>query len=122
MPWNEQQILVLDVIRFCKENELRWQLYSGRGMHGKKCVGITVDSVGEIWALAKDLAAEGLKLDPPYQDNMGKKIILYWPADLRVEEAALAAEIQRREREGWPPGEDEDAGDLATTVNKEFKL
>lgn len=49
--------------------------YSGRGMYGAECVGITCDDPDEI--LMK-LGEHGFK-DRPSEDSMGRQFILYWP-------------------------------------------
>ena len=47
--------------------------YSGRGMYGKKCVGIVCDYPGEV----EDYCDE-LGFDKPSIDNMGLDYIVYW--------------------------------------------
>lgn len=46
--------------------------YSGRGMNGRTCVGITTDSPEDLIAEAGIVGAK--------TDNMGRKFIVYWPA------------------------------------------
>lgn len=67
--------------------------YSGRGMYGRKCVGITGDMqgcmrvVGETLKYVHEVAEEdGMSFDRVVdalmafmQDSMGRDIIIYWP-------------------------------------------
>lgn len=48
--------------------------YSGRGMFGKECVGITVFDPYQVVYLARDF-----DLGIPEVDNMGRDYIVYWP-------------------------------------------
>ena len=50
------------------------QRYSGRGMYGKDCVGVVVDSRAEALSLADVLDLK------PTLDSMGRGIVAYWPA------------------------------------------
>lgn len=48
--------------------------YSGRGMYGKTCYGITCESYLEVIELAAEQGIKGARWD-----NMGKRYIVYWP-------------------------------------------
>jgi len=48
--------------------------YSGRGMGGKSCLGVTVDFVGDLLA---ELPKEAIRTAK--QDAMGRQTIVYWP-------------------------------------------
>lgn len=48
--------------------------YSGRGMYGKKCVGIDCRNATECIELAASKGIKGAR-----QDNMGLDMIVYWP-------------------------------------------
>lgn len=48
--------------------------YSGRGMYGKRCIGISCDSVA---ACVEAAAVHGLR--GAHWDNLGKGWIVYWP-------------------------------------------
>lgn len=48
--------------------------YSGRGMYGRKCVGITTS---DEWAVVA--AARNVGITCERTDNMGLDIIVYWP-------------------------------------------
>lgn len=49
---------------------LRPRSYSGRGMFGRHCVGVSLRSISE---------ADGLPLRGSATDSLGLGIILYWP-------------------------------------------
>jgi hypothetical protein len=49
--------------------------YSGRGMNGKQCVGVSATSAFGIGAALEDITAP-----EPCQDQLGKRYIFYWPA------------------------------------------
>lgn len=48
--------------------------YSGRGMGGKSCLGVTVDHVGDLLAELPKTAVRSA-----VQDAMGRGAIVYWP-------------------------------------------
>jgi len=70
--------------------------YSGRGMYGKTCVGVVVDSTTEVAPILFEeyKEAEGddeyralldaLLSTAPHTDSMGLSMIVYWPG-VRVE-------------------------------------
>lgn len=45
--------------------------YSGRGMYGRYCIGVSLDHIND---------ADGLPLKGSNTDSLGRGIILYWPA------------------------------------------
>jgi hypothetical protein len=52
--------------------------YSGRGMFGKICVGVSLESESELWTMAQELIdIDGLHA--PHTDSLGRGIIAYWP-------------------------------------------
>ena len=53
--------------------------YSGRGMYGKQCVSVDLDSDGDLWDLAVALARRGIEPGGPSTDSMGRGIVAYWP-------------------------------------------
>lgn len=61
--------------------------YSGRGMYGKTCVGLEVNTAGEAMEIAAwaVLNADGDSRDVARmlgrarEDSMGRGVILYWP-------------------------------------------
>lgn len=64
--------------------------YSGRGMYGKNCVGITVPNITDLIALGCSLqvmhdngeidgATFGEMTNHASTDNMGRDMIVYWP-------------------------------------------
>jgi len=65
------------MIRKLKEDGWRVRSYSGRGMNGKCCVGVDVDSVGETVAVGAFLGND-CPGEPSY-DNMGRGFVVYWP-------------------------------------------
>lgn len=52
--------------------------YSGRGMYGKSCVGIDVDSYNEMEGVIEKALEHGIK--GAKTDSMGKGYIVYWPS------------------------------------------
>ena len=60
--------------------------YSGRGMYGKRCIGITIDESdtlalgGAIASLVDDEGLRSAMLDGWRSDSMGRGQIIYWPA------------------------------------------
>jgi hypothetical protein len=57
--------------------------YSGRGMSGRQCVGVTVPDVKAAYGLLIrecDYGSDAADLiDAAREDNMGRSFILYWP-------------------------------------------
>jgi hypothetical protein len=78
------------------EGEFDVRSYSGRGMYGAKCVGVDIDRAGQIMEIAAQLISAGIDVDHVIdlgdqmrEDNMGRGIIVYWPAlELSAEEHA----------------------------------
>lgn len=59
------------------ELDLRIRKYSGRGMYGSECYGITSnENVSEIQIL-EEAGKQGLK--GARWDSMGRNVIVYWP-------------------------------------------
>jgi hypothetical protein len=59
-------------MQFAEENDLGFRSdYSGRGMFGKTCVGVTTDDPNDLIA---QLGIRGAVVD-----QMGKRHIVYWP-------------------------------------------
>lgn len=54
--------------------------YSGRGMFGKRCVGVTVSDLTNALMIAGKVG-----LPKPNWDNMGLDMIIYWPSIERLE-------------------------------------
>lgn len=54
--------------------------YSGRGMYGKKCLGVSAaNDLVVVAVLAQECGRRGLKFPDPKVDQLGKGHILYWP-------------------------------------------
>lgn len=54
--------------------------YSGRGMFGKQCVAISIDTVGELFLIGASVGHDVLRYnDAPKIDNLGKGFVAYWP-------------------------------------------
>jgi hypothetical protein len=55
--------------------------YSGRGMYGKRCLGIDMDSMADAFRFALMVQDEDLSvaLSNPCFDSMGLGIIVYFP-------------------------------------------
>lgn len=64
------RIKAIDLCRNIRAQGFRPRSYSGRGMYGAECVGVSLDSPG-------DLDSEGLPRAT--QDSLGRGVILYWP-------------------------------------------
>lgn len=56
--------------------------YSGRGMYGKECVGVTCDNqVDLIFDMMDHASRNQIKeLKGCITDSMGRSIIVYWPS------------------------------------------
>lgn len=52
-----------------------WRSYSGRGMYGKECVGVTIRDKSDLIDLADAAKIAG----KPCTDDMGLGTIAYWP-------------------------------------------
>ncbi len=81
-------IIVHKLIEALSDTDHEPYPYSGRAMYGKECVGVNVDDLGDMWALAMKLAHEGLDIPQPSTDSMGRGFVLYWrtmewPVDAR---------------------------------------
>ena len=74
---------------YCQEREFDFRDdYSGRGMFGRKCVGIVIDSGTNILEMIMELTEMLIDNDIEYvsekigairQDNMGMGTIIYFP-------------------------------------------
>jgi hypothetical protein len=66
----------LDIIKELVEEGLGrlYEGYSGRGMYGKNCYGITTSDPD---FLIEEAVSKGLR--GACRDNMGKEYIVYWP-------------------------------------------
>lgn len=57
--------------------------YSGRGMYGKKCIGIEVNSTEnamlDLGYSAANSSVTSERIAKPHVDNMGRDFIVYWP-------------------------------------------
>lgn len=60
--------------------------YSGRGMDGIQCLGITVQDFNSIFAIASDLIDAGFNSTDLHRlsgtmchDAQGKRSVIYWP-------------------------------------------
>lgn len=54
--------------------------YSGRGMFGRKCIGLVWDSPDEYADFVYELQQiTDIRLSGAAQDNMGRSMITYWP-------------------------------------------
>ena len=74
-----------DLIEIAESADLNVRSYSGRGMYGKECVGITGSTLQHVLAdlvLAEfDFDKEDLAylIRAARTDNMGMDTIVYWP-------------------------------------------
>lgn len=64
--------------------------YSGRGMYGKQCVAVRLESIGQLFQLGYIFAANGTEEErenslfdggpaQPKIDNLGMGYVAYWP-------------------------------------------
>lgn len=78
MPITPEQMI--EALRDCR---LRPRAYSGRGMYGRYCVGVTTDGPFEVGVtLGAHFCLNGIAPDEipgPSTDSMGQSTILYWP-------------------------------------------
>lgn len=70
----------------CEYGEMR--SYSGRGMYGKECLGVTVDDpyrfmmeLGYGIGVEESECAEGLRLPAVQVDSLGLSSIVYFPKE-----------------------------------------
>ena len=63
-----------------------WQEYSGRGMMGARCIGVTIDEVTDLFSLGQHLS----DFSTPKIDNMGRQYIVYWPRFKVIDDAGPA--------------------------------
>ena len=54
--------------------------YSGRGMYGKQCLGVGLESDSDLWDLAWFMGSGGFDVGAPRTDSLGRGIIAYWPS------------------------------------------
>ena len=75
------QDVVLKLKELVEEEGYNLRSYSGRGMYGATCVGVTVGSTANfLMKVAARLGEEGLEaLGEACTDNMGLDYIVYWP-------------------------------------------
>jgi len=69
-------------------NGYRPYAYSGRGMMGKQCVAINVESLDEIWRLAIAIGGtlgDEANISAPKTDSMGHGYVVYWPSYIWVD-------------------------------------
>jgi hypothetical protein len=55
--------------------------YSGRGMFGRECVGLTYEYDGELFdflSALRDLGVDIKAMKDPTHDGMGRRTIAYW--------------------------------------------
>ena len=83
--------------RFCTD-------YSGRGMYGNQCIGITVENTSVLLHIIVALAADEPDLaeelcDGICSDNMGRDMIFYWPGITAEHPTELDADPGRND--GW---------------------
>lgn len=90
-----------------QSDDIKATSYSGRGMFGVKCIGVSLDRTGQVMELAVLLLAGGLSKnevtdlgDQMVTDAMGHGLIVYWPRiKLTPEEAAQLADDDEEEDE-----------------------
>jgi hypothetical protein len=78
----EEQLQTIDDT--CGDFDTEAYAYSGRGMFGRRCLGINFDSIAEAFKFALSIGAVDGDLadclDAPRFDDMGRGIVIYWPS------------------------------------------
>lgn len=75
----------MNLVELCRKAGYRPESYSGRGMYGRTCLGVTCDEpYGVIADLLRSCDAEELSdladvVERTRTDNMGLSLVLYWP-------------------------------------------
>lgn len=84
--------------------------YSGRGMYGAQCLGVDIGSWGEVMHITCALVAANVDVEDIKElgermlyDNMGRGMIVYWPA-LKIEPQSTLRTLL----DDWADGPDED--------------
>lgn len=69
--------------------------YSGRGMYGKECLAIRMDSLGDLLAFVSELGGNFITDDffAVASDDFGYSTVYYWP-DIQINAEGVAT---------WPP-------------------
>jgi len=82
MKLTEEQLWELkDAVGYFDNAEI--DSYSGRGMYGRQCLGITFDSMSDAFRFALTVGGDNdlsLALSSPRFDSMGLGIVVYWPS------------------------------------------
>lgn len=99
--------------------------YSGRGMMGKSCFGISTSESNGLWHIATVLnqsvvlpSGNGLSdffYNPPNSDSLGLDKIFYWPS-IKVKE------VEEEEEEEEDEEEDEDPRDARISTAKSLGM
>jgi hypothetical protein len=77
-----------DLQEFLEDYNFECRSYSGRGMYGRECLGVVVDTMTEMFGLVYDAGAQGVPLGTysMHWDSMGTSTIFYWPGVEFVED------------------------------------
>lgn len=70
----DMEALINDICSNCKSESSVYEGYSGRGMYGRTCWGITTEDAYDCIENAALLGLTGAKVD-----SMGRDYIVYWP-------------------------------------------
>lgn len=65
------------LVKLLRRGGWKVRAYSGRGMNGKECVGVDVDSIGQSVVVGAYLADQNPS-EPSY-DSMSRGFVVYWP-------------------------------------------
>lgn len=104
----------IDMIREVQtDEEIEARSYSGRGMYGESCVGVTCDNpfkvIAELAFMAgSDVAEENYSLAQDIlqalgetrSDSMGRSTIIYWPRIKWVEQEDAEFVCYRKDQQG----------------------
>lgn len=108
----EAQHIIDALAKQGSDTEFKVRDYSGRGMYGRNCIGIDVDTTGDVMKIAALLIDGGFSTDEIIElgegmttDSMGRGMIVYWPGiKLTTEEVAA---LRKDEDDEDEDGEDE---------------
>jgi hypothetical protein len=94
--------------------EIEVREYSGRAMYGDHCIGVDVDSMGEVGVIAVALMDAGVDAESVALfmkrmkwDSMGMGYIVYWPHELRLSKEEAEAMMEKEYEHELDEAEDE---------------
>jgi len=73
----DKKTQIAGIIDFCRENDLTYMRYNGRGMFSRECFAVSIPDIGTLWDLAAFLGDPALPT--PSTDQLGRGYVAYWP-------------------------------------------